>query len=166
MNDEPRPSVKMSVEEHASIQEVKIEVRTLTDTLGKFIEASDKRFSGIEQRQEKIAESRQLSLQNIAVFVGLALGLAGAVSTLNSMTIKTTIAAEVMPTVALHTTQNTISIADRAALHERQDKQEAAMIAGKEARLTDRENNAVANAVQNERISELYYHDFGHYPRN
>ena len=161
----PRPNVAMSQEEHASLQEVKAEVRGLGDTLKSFIIASEKRHNSSEARVDKMVESRQLSLGNIAVFIGLALSLAGAVSTLNTMTIKTTIATDVAPILAQLTTQNTVSINDRASLHDDLSHFVARIDVGKDARLAHEKDEAVEMAVRKEREGEMYHKLFGHFPR-
>ena len=142
-----RPNVAMSQEEHASIQEVKTEVRSLSTNLDKFCSAVDKRFTGLEDKQAKIAESKQLSLQNVATFIGMALLLAGAVSTLNSMTIKTTIATDVTPILSALATQNTVSSKDQAGLHEDVKYIHERIDAGREARLQEEKSVAVRLAI-------------------
>ena len=146
----------MSQEEHGLLSKLTSSIEVLAagqqrteQTLGKFIEATDGRFNAL-------AERGRFSRGDVYSFIGAAIALAGAVAALLSMRIDAALAPL--------QTQQQVSIMDRAALRERQDKQEAAMVLGKEARLEERTERKVKEAILTERTNELYHARHGHYP--
>ena len=156
MAADERPSVPMSVEEHGLLSKLTASIEVLAagqqrteQTLGKFIEATDGRFSAL-------ADRGRFSRGDVYSFIGAAIALAGAVAALLSMRIDAALAPL--------QTQQQVSIIDRAGLHERQDQTAAAMVSGKEARLEEKSDRRASDAVLTERTNELYYALHGHYP--
>ena len=61
--------------------------------------------------------------------------------------------------------RDAVSERDRASLNARADRTDARLDAGKDARLEEKREQQVKNAVQDERIAELFFRLNGHYPR-
>ena len=151
-----RPSVAMSREEHSAISRLTSTVEVLVTGLTDLKNVVKDLGTNTDARISALSERGRFTRSDVFAFIGAAVGLAGIVAALLSMRIDTALAPL--------QTQQQVSIVDRAALHERQDKQEAAMAAGKEARLEEKTQREVMDAVLIERTNELYYRAHGHYP--
>ena len=156
--DSQRPSVPMSQEEHTSLQEVKSEVRGLSVNLDKFCLAVDKRFTGLEEKQAKQAENGRFQRGDWFSLITVLGLLGGLLASYVSMSTDNKLA----PIV----TQNQVSINDRAGLHADMETMKENAIRGKADRLANEKEVAVEMAVQKERTAELFFKQFGHYPRN
>ena len=134
-----RPHVAMSHEEASALSKITAAVevlasghRRLEDTVGKFIEATGRRF-------DALAEKEQFSWGKLATFLVAGITMAGAFGAIMSMYIGTALAPL--------QTQNQVSINDRVGLHENVDRIYARIDAGKDARLASEKDTAVRLAL-------------------
>ncbi len=155
----------MSHEEHAALGGIRADIaelrsgqQHLTAAVADFVRASKEQIGETRGELRELAksygESRAFKPTSIVPILGIIVTLGGPAVGFLAM----------RNSLGPIQTQNRVSEVDRAGLHEEVKTIQAALVSGKEARLNADKEQSVKNAVQDERIAELYFQQHGHYP--